>query len=230
MNWRRFLVQLLPPQHCTLCAATSAAQVCDACTGALPWLAQENICPVCARFSPTGQVCGHCLKTPPAFYRTLSLLEYRFPANHLISRFKYGQQLHLADWFAEQFIQRLALTGTAADVIVPVPLHPNRLKQRGFNQSQLLSEKLARGLNRAHLPDLVQRTLDTSQQAGLSRKERTRNMRHAFACNGNVRGLHLAVVDDVITTGSTADSLCRTLLDAGAAQVEVWSMARTPDN
>ncbi len=227
MNWRRFIVQLLPPQSCALCSATAGNNVCDACCADLPWLEQDRLCPVCASLSPAGLVCGDCLKTPPAFYRTLSLLEYRFPVSQLVSRLKYRQHLPLANWFAEQFLLRMPPAGEKIDALIPVPLHPNRLKERGFNQSQLISRQLAKRLGTAHLPQLVERSFDTSQQAGLSRTERQRNMRNVFTCRENMSGLRLAIVDDVITTGSTADSLSRTLLDAGAAAVEVWSIART---
>jgi ComF family protein len=112
-------------------------------------------------------------------------------------------------------------------MLVAMPLHPARLRQRGFNQSHEIAKALSRRLGIPLAAEACLRTRDTTPQASLPWKERTRNIRGAFACHGNVSGKRIAVVDDVMTTGASLDELARTLRRAGAARVEAWVVART---
>lgn len=156
--------------------------------------------------------------------RAIAPLAWRFPVDVLVSRFKYGGALHhgalLGRLLAEQCL------GRAVDGVVPVPLHRARLAARGFNQAQELARPVAAGLGVPLLADACRRTVATPPQAGLAAAQRHDNLQGAFAAASVVRGARLAIVDDVMTTGSTAAALTFTLLEAGAASVEVWAVAR----
>ncbi len=142
----------------------------------------------------------------------------------LIGRFKYGGALHYGALLGRLLSE--ACGDRRLDGIVPVPLHPARLAERGFNQAQELARPLARGGGLRLLDDVCRRTVATPPQAGLTAQQRYRNLEGAFAVTVELAGEHLAVVDDVLTTGSTVAALSRELLRAGAASVEAWAVAR----
>ena len=169
--------------------------------------------------------CGECLKHPPAFDRTRAALEYRFPADKLIQSFKYGGQLALAKLLGKLLADAVA-DQPRPDLMLPMPLHPARLKSRGFNQALEIAKVIAK---RQAIPlqiDIAQRLIDTTPQASLPLDARRQNVKNVFACTGNVHGLHIALVDDVMTSGATFNELAGTLKRAGAAQVDVWVVAR----
>jgi ComF family protein len=145
----------------------------------------------------------------------------------LIHALKYGGQLALAELFAHKLHQRL---GKAIDVdlIIPLPLHPARLAERGFNQAAEIAKSLSRLTGIAMDAQVARRVRNTAPQTALPWPERAANMRQAFACEPGVSGLSLAVVDDVMTTGATLNEFARTLKRSGAARVENWVVARTP--
>lgn len=215
---------LLLPASCLLCGGDSQNDVvCAACASELPPLAEQR-CPLCADRTTHGERCGACLKNPPAFARTLAAYRYDFPLDRIIHALKYGHQLAVADWCAG----RLApLAGHERfDRILPLPLHDERLRQRGFNQSGEIAKALGRRLNLpADLTSLA-RTRATPPQADLPHKERLRNVRGAFECRTDLTGQHLLLVDDVMTTGATANEGARVLKLHGAASVTVAVVAR----
>lgn len=151
-------------------------------------------------------------------------LAWRFPVDALIGRFKYGGALHFGALLGRLLAE--ACHGCRPDGLVPVPLHRARLDERGFNQARELARPLARSLGVPILEDACARTVAAPPQAGLAARQRHRNLRGAFTASPRVRGLHLAIIDDVLTTGSTAATLALELLGAGAATVEVWAVAR----
>jgi ComF family protein len=213
--------------HCILCAASDGETIglCKACYQALPWHTARH-CPQCALVTD-GQVCGNCLNAAPDFERTTALLTYDYPLDALLQQYKYHGLLHLAEVFAELFYTRLAAKTTSVDLIMPMPMHAQRLRERGFNQAL----ELARSLSKyASLPldyQSCQRVKLTPPQASLPLKERVKNVRDVFACNSNFEGLRVAIVDDVMTTGASMNALAKTLKRAGAARVECWVIART---
>lgn len=142
----------------------------------------------------------------------------------LIGRFKYAGALHFGALLGR--LLAAACGGRRPDGLVPVPLHPARLAQRGFNQARELAQPVARAGGLPVLDDACRRVAATPAQAGLTAAQRRRNLRGAFAVTADLAGLRLAIVDDVLTTGSTAGALARELLRAGAASVEVWAVAR----
>ncbi len=220
-------VQAFFPVHCALCGAASPDRaLCAACDADLPHHALPA-CPVCALPTPDGQVCGACLRRPPAFGRTLAAFSYGFPIDRLLQAFKYAGNLTLAEALAEP-LARLAAAHPKPDLLLPMPLHPARLKERGFNQALEIAKPLSRRLDIPLAADACRRTRDTPSQAGLEWKQRRRNVRGAFACDLDLAGKKVAVLDDVMTTGSTLEELGRVLLKCGAAEVSAWVVARTP--
>ena len=211
-------------QDCLLCGAASADQMlCPACAADLPRL-RGPCCPRCALPDATGETCGRCLQSPPHFDATLAAYRYDFPVDKLIQSFKYSHRLALGDYFGRQ----LALLGAAltADLIMPLPLHEERLRQRGFNQALELSRALARARRLPIDATSCRRTRNTPAQAGLAWRERVKNLRHAFACNTDLSGARIILVDDVMTTGASLDEFARTLKLHGALEVTALVLAR----
>lgn len=218
--------RLLPAQPCLLCGAASHDGLCcTACNADLPRL-PLCLCPICALPTADGSVCGKCLRHPPAFDHTIAAFSYRFPLDKLVQALKYRDRLILVDFLAEAVVQRIT---SFPDCIVAMPLHPVRLRERGFNQSQLLARRIAHRLHIPLLADACERVRNTPPQTSLPWKERDKNMRQAFACKAtaDVRGKHVAIVDDVLTTGASMGELARVLKQAGACEVSAWVAART---
>ncbi|MGP3790037.1 ComF family protein [Pseudomonas sp. B392_1p] len=222
---------------CLLCdeLAEQSLPLCGPCETDLPWLAGQ--CAVCALPLPTqGLACGACLRQLPAFSRVEAPWHYAFPIDTLITRFKHQARWPLGRLLAELLARHLRHAYAEGlprpHRILPVPLARSRQRQRGFNQAAMLSNWLGREL---HLPvdeHLLLRARDTAAQQGLDARARQRNLRQAFALSANaaavIQNQHLALVDDVLTTGATAQALAHLLRQAGAARVDVYCLARTP--
>ena len=222
-------------QHCLLCdePCDSLLALCSDCEGELPWLGSH--CLNCALPLPCpGLTCGACLKRPPSFTRVEAAWRYSFPVDSLITRFKHQARWPLGRLLGEllsHHLQHAFSEGLSKpDLLVAVPLSRQRLRQRGFNQAALLANWLSHSLQLPLAEHLLMRSHDTPAQQLLSAAERKRNLRNAFALRdpATVQGRHLALVDDVLTTGATAEAIARLLRKAGAARVDVYCMARTP--
>ena len=227
-NWLEW--QLLPGQ-CILCGATSQqrADICPACQQDLPQLGHH--CQRCALpLATTATECGQCLQRPPPYQYSSAGWSYQYPIAQLISSFKYQRKFShgrvLADLLAQQLQQRYQ-HHPLPDAIIATPLHWSRQLRRGFNQSELIAQRLAKQLN-LPLSHCLQRKRRTPPQQQLNAKQRQRNLLAAFHIKGEVTGQRLAVVDDVVTTGATAREISRCLIAAGAKEVHVWCLARTP--
>ena len=173
---------------------------------------------------PGGEVCGACLREPPGFDATLACYAYDFPVDRLIQSLKYGGTLAVAAWLGQ------ALAGGPppdAELILALPLHPRRLRERGFNQATEIARELARRLRLPLAHGLVERATDTVPQAGLPWAQRRRNVRGSFLCRADLSRKRIAVVDDVMTTGATLNELAGALKRAGAARVTNLVAART---
>ena len=183
-------------------------------------------CPVCALPTLSGAVCGECLRQPPPFDHTQAAFSYNFPVDKLIQALKFSERLILVNYLADALAER---ADTKPDCLVALPLHPSRLRERGFNQSLLLARRISQRLDIPLLPDACERVRNTPPQSGLPWKERDKNMRQAFACKPgtDLQGRHVAIVDDVMTTGASIGELARALKQAGAAEVSAWVIART---
>ncbi|MCL1826092.1 MAG: ComF family protein [Betaproteobacteria bacterium] len=210
---------------CCLCgtpvgSGNGGMPVCSGCAGELP-RHDAPACPCCARPTPEGQFCGHCLRDPPAFDSTRALYGYVFPADALVRAFKYRHRLSLVRFF-------VGAVGSLpeADVVVPMPLHPRRLSERGFNQALEIARPLARAAGLPLEHGGVARKRYTPPQAMLDREARLANPRGAFVCRRRFDGLRVMAIDDVMTTGASLDALARCLKAAGAAAVHNFVLAR----
>ena len=169
-------------------------------------------------------VCGACLRKPPGFDATRALFRYEFPVDRLVQSLKYAHRLAAAA-FLGGMLARHRPAG-APDMVLPVPLAPGRLAERGFNQALELARPLARSCGAPLDIRHVRRHRDTTPQASLPWKERAKNIRHAFECDIDLAGMNVLIVDDVMTTGATLDELARTLKAHGANRVENRVLAR----
>lgn len=198
---------------------------CEACDAALPYLDAPH-CPVCALPTPAGEVCGHCLADPPLFSHTTAVFGYAFPLDQLIQGMKYGEQLALAHAFAKKLARRIDQSALP-DCVIAMPLHPAKLRERGFNQSLLLAATVSRELKLDLLRNACQRVRDTHPQSVLPWKERRKNVRNAFSCDMDLAGKRVALVDDVLTTGASLNALAAAVAKKGAAEISAWVIART---
>ena len=194
-------------------------------------------CEVCALKLPDAhaRVCGSCLQSPPAFDATIVACDYAAPADVLVKDLKFRARLPLADTFARHLAQAMGhQLSERPGLIVPVPLSEARLTERGFNQAAEIARSLARRTRIPLDPHLCARIRDTRPQAGLPISERRVNMRGAFTTRldatalSDLRGRHVLLVDDVMTTGHTLNELAACLKRQGAARVTNAVFARTP--
>jgi ComF family protein len=214
-------------QDCALCLEPAGERlVCPACEAGLAGI--ERPCPGCALPVPRSGACTACRRHPYAFDAAVARFEYRFPLDRLVQRFKYAGDLALGRWLALRLAESVR-EQPRPDLLVAPPLAVPRLRERGFNQAVELARTLGRELGVRQDLTGLRRGRSTAPQAGLGRRARQANLRGAFACRHPYKGLHVAIVDDVMTTGATADLLARVLKSAGAARVSAWAVARAPD-
>jgi ComF family protein len=215
------------PCYCILCLGRdpTGLNLCSDCRGDLPWLL--SACPRCALPVPVaGQICGACQRRPRAFDACTALFGYAAPVDRLVQQLKFRANLHLARLFANLMTERLS-AAAKPDCIIPVPLHRARQRDRGFNQAVEIARPLAAQLGCRLDVETCIRIRPTPPQSQLNAGQRRRNLRGAFALQQPLRGRHLALVDDVMTTGSTLNALANLLRRAGAERIEVWLCART---
>jgi ComF family protein len=204
-----------------------------ACERDLPWLIDQ--CERCALPMPmSGLTCAQCTRQSPAFNEVVVPWLYDFPIDALVTRFKHQGKWPLGRLLAELLSRTLQHRYDEGhprpDVLIPVPLASKRMRQRGYNQAAMLAQWLGHALQLRISERAVRRVKETPAQQGLDAKARKRNLHEAFALSDPdcVAGKHIALIDDVLTTGSTADTLARLMIKAGARQVDVYCLARTP--
>lgn len=231
------LLQALFPQACVLCGLNSSRTIplCNACQACLA--RNTNSCGCCAlplNIAPKENscpLCPGCMLATPDFDRVIAPWIYDEFLAALVHRWKFRREARLAALMAELWLIEHG-RGPTVDIILPVPLHWTRLLQRGFNQSEMFAYELRRrdsSLRTVRLePALASRLRNTGSQADLCWADRQSNMRAAFTIRRSCRGLRIAIVDDVMTTGSTVAALAAALRIAGANYIEVWCLARTP--
>lgn len=222
------MLRLFYPAHCLLCDAPGARglDICAACFEDLPW--NRHPCPRCAAPLPPDAdvcLCGNCLKSLPAWDEAKSPLTYAYPLDKLVQRFKFDGDLATGRLLGELLAEYLeAGDGEKPDFIVPVPLHATRLKERGFNQAVELARPVSKRLKVPVRLDICERVRATEIQSKLDAMERKKNLKDAFAVKQSVDGRHVAILDDVVTTGTTAEILAKTLKESGAVRISVWSV------
>jgi ComF family protein len=223
---------LLPP-HCVLCSRPVTdviRNICLDCEQDLPIL--PDSCVKCAqslaRFGT--QVCDTCLRRPPPFDYTYAMFPYKQPITHLITGLKFQHKLAYAQALGELLAKTISTDWyyekPLPDVIIPMPLHPLRLRERGFNQSLEIARPLSDKLKITIDYLGTQRIRHTARQTKLSAKERRHNVAGAFHISANYKDQHIAVIDDVITTGKTIAAFCQLLRKQQPRQIDVWCCAR----
>lgn len=228
------LRRLINP-HCTICGeirpfVSPQARLCTACREDLNWIAQP--CLRCGLpMHSLADECGECLTLQPCFQHSAIPWAYEFPVSGLVRAFKhqgrdnFGRLLAIVmvDYLREHYRQR-----PWPQALLPIPLHPRREQKRGFNQAAEIAALLARQLNLPLLDDLIVRTRDTDSQQGLNRQQRKRNLNRAFTAIQDTGFRRVAIIDDVVTTGSTVDAVAEQLRLLGVRDIHVWAFARTP--
>ncbi len=232
------------PKRCPLCAAPVSSGFCGHCRPLLPWITAA--CQTCGAELPpqdvawhaeqseqteqawlagqSARVCGACLAQPPYYDHAVIPFKYLPPVAEHIRALKYHQQLRFADALGAMICERAALT-PRPDALAPVPLHPRRLRQRGYNQALEIARCMGRRLGIEVCHSSMARIKNTTPQVSLSKTARQRNVQGAFyAAASQYR--HIAVVDDVVTSGSTVNAAARALRAAGAETISIWAAAR----
>ncbi|MBL1320639.1 MAG: ComF family protein [Methylophaga sp.] len=211
-----------------MCGSSSGNDcLCQACSEQLPLLG--HACPRCASPLQQTMLCGHCLNKPPEQDASFSLFRYRSPIDRLIVDLKYHDTLVLSQFFATQMAEQLKKR-PLPQLLIPIPLHPRRLRERGYNQSLELAKQLSKQLNIPVRHDILMRIKDTPPQASLPFAERKNNMKKAFQINNTNIPNHIALIDDVLTTGHTVNFAAKVLHEMGVKTIEVWTIARTIKN
>ncbi|MCD9028754.1 ComF family protein [Luteimonas sp. BDR2-5] len=224
--WRRWLRMLAPPR-CLICreCAANGIDLCPACARTLPW--SGNACRRCALpLAGADPVCGACLRRPPPLAEVRAAFVYGFPLDRLLPRFKFHRDLAAGALLADCLARTVAPL-PRPDALVPVPLHRARLRQRGYDQALELARPLACRLAMPLRDDLLRRVRDTAPQSRLDAKARRRNVRRAFEAAATAPlPTHVALLDDVMTTGATLHAAAIALHRAGVARVDAWVCAR----
>ena len=221
------------PSQCEVCRAWAASALCGDCVAR--YAAPQPRCARCGlRLGLAAAMCGDCLRDAPPFTHTVCAADYVFPWDHLIAAFKFYGRAELATVLAQCMVDAWRQAQwPPPQIVLPIPLAPARLAERGYNQAWELARRAARALGVPAHAALLLRHLDTAHQAELNRAERQRNLRTAFMVEPRhrprIEGLRVALVDDVMTTGATAREASAVLLRAGAAAVDIWVLARTPE-
>lgn len=235
-RWLRQLAAQLLPAACALCGGPCAAVLCPDCRTQFFGLRQAR-CHVCANPLPEAETaarCGRCLAAPPAFDATLAAAAYSAPVDQLVLQLKFGGRLALAGLFAQLLrdavIERPDFVLPA--LLCPVPLGPRRLAERGFNQALEIAKPLSQALGIPLHRALAARVVETRAQSLVAPTERQGNIARAFVVSpqalAQVRGGHVGIVDDVMTSGQTLGELAATFKRCGAARVSNLVFARTP--
>ena len=220
------LLNTLLPVSCGLCNAptNSHLPLCQPCRDELP--AIGNACLYCAQPMSERVPCGSCQRKRPSYDEVHAILLYQEPVRFLVQQFKFSHKLEYSRLFSEMLAEKLSTLDKHPDVLIPVPLHSSRLRSRGYNQAWELVRNLSKitGIPSSHRVCL--RIKKTPLQTGLKASERRRNLKQAFAVRKDVKGLHVCIVDDVMTTGSTLEAIASMLKSAGAGRVTGMVVAR----
>ena len=225
---------------------------CPPCLNELPF--NQNACRTCAlpfhhdlteptpyidvsslqtKPQKTSNVCGECLKKPPPFTQIISPFCYQFPIDAIIHELKYRQRQYWINSLCPALINQVTyryVDDSFPDLLIPIPLHPDKEKLRGYNQAVLISQYLSSSLDIQICRHVLRKTRSTKSQAGLNKNERIRNLKNSFNIDRKelISTKHIALIDDVVTTKATVELCSKLLLASGASRVDIWCLARTP--
>lgn len=223
------LIKLRAP--CVVCKQYHQGRqiVCEACDDLISPLI--NACIRCRIIlnDDNHTICGSCLKQKKYFDEVICHSQFEEPLRGLIHAFKYHQALYLGSYLSSLMLRHKADIPTKADCFIPVPVHQKRLRERGYNHALELTKLLAKKLNKPYLVGLCQKVIHTPYQAGLKLKDRNKNLAGAFQVRPN-QLKHVVIVDDLMTSGNTANELSKALKATGIQKVSVWCCARASIN
>ncbi len=229
-HWLKQLKLFQPT--CPLCQEPSPSLICDTCYRLLPDI--QHACFQCGL--PLTMVdtsnntlrCGQCVQSPPAFDLCISPYHYALPISRFITQLKFHHKLYYAPVLAELLINKLEQHAEGLpECIIPVPLHKNRLRQRGFNQALEIARPIAKRYGIKLDTKCCSRVISTAPQMSQDKKTRQKNIHNAFEVAAGFQYKHVAILDDVMTTGHTVNELARVLRQHGAKRIQIWSTARS---
>ncbi len=212
---------------CLLCGDAAPDGLCTACFHDLPW--NDHACAGCALPLPpvATELCGACSRSAPQFDKAYAAFHYAWPVDRLLQQFKFRGHLAQGHVLSTALAEYLDMRGAARpDVLLPVPLHRRRIAARGFNQASEIARTIGKALDVPVVYGALHRIRATPAQRGLGRKARSANLRGAFASRRSLAGLHIGIVDDVVTTASTTNAVAHAVARAGAARISVYALAR----
>jgi len=229
-NWLNIIQQYLLPPTCILCenAGFDSQDICQGCFSDL--IRNIHCCYRCAEIFDTAntipQLCGHCISTPPAFDETYAPFIHLGIIRHLITHLKFNHQYKNARLLGILLANHLQKTAEMPELIIPIPLHKLRFQQRGFNQSTEIANILSKQLQIPINTTSCIRDKNTPHQINLHAKQRHRNIKNAFKVIKPIKAQHVAIFDDVMTTGTTVNELAKILKKSGVNRVDIWVCAR----
>lgn len=227
----RSALRLIAPPCCLFCQDHPEFRhgLCQACWYALPHI-PDSCCSYCGQVIVQTDICGQCQQRPPTFDDIAAPLFYEAPVDKMLCALKYRQQLYFARTAAGIVVDTVLRRGQKKpDLLCAAPMTQPTLRRRGFNQSAFIARLVSRGIGIPLRLTLLKKVRDTDQQSTLSAKQRRKNLADAFYCKHRLNGSHIALIDDILTTGATANEISKTLKAAGAARVDIWVCARTGD-
>ena len=220
------LVDNILPARCFVCRQPAQPRIalCTHCHNGLPY--NHTACSNCARpLADHGLVCGHCQQIPPYYDQAIAPLLYQDDVRQLILELKFQEKLRNARLLAQLFHEKLP-AAERPELLIPVPLHRKRLRERGYNQSLELAKELGKLTGIPIDSQSTRRSRYTERQADLPLKDKKGNVKNAFEIAGSPMASHVAIIDDVMTSGHTVDELARVLKQAGIEQVDIWAIGR----
>lgn len=213
--------------NCFFCADNSFLHCCSMCE--LAFFTPIARCPVCARQQAAGLICGQCLQSVCLFDSCTVITDYCYPVDRFIQAIKYGSRPELLFTLSSLLAKRIKTTGfPLPELLIPVPLHPERQHVRGFNQALLLTKQLSRLCGIPFEENAIVRVKNTKPQSLQDLSSRKQNVINAFEQRHKINTAHIAIVDDVITSGATVSAISKLLRKQGCEEIEVWALARPP--
>lgn len=218
------------PAFCVICFSKGLKYgLCNNCKNLLK--TDQPVCIQCSNYllaADNATICGACLKNPPYFDSTLSVGIYAAHLKKMITEFKFHEKLYLYRIFSHLLVEKIQQqSNPLPECIIPVALHRYRLQERGFNQALEIAKGVAKALNISIDYSCCKRIKYTLPQSSIPAKERQQNVKHAFILTREINYKHIAIIDDVVTTGSTVNELSRIFKKAGVKKIDIWCIART---
>ena len=214
------------PRRCVLCQRQSDWGICDLCHRLLPWI--ECACEVCGSPMRQSGICGACVANSRVYHHSIIPFHYRPPVSDLVQGLKYAGHLEYAPALAQMLTISVLRSGVPTpQIILPMPLHNRRMAVRGFNQCTQIAKTVGQTLQVPLDTRSFQRCKNTPAQTDMDEKQRRKNMVGAFRFFGDPGYSHVALLDDVVTSGSTIGAACRTLKSAGISRIQIWAIAKT---